>query len=557
MNNQKETIRKFVSYINNESHLGGFWLPNIQRSFVWSEEQIERLFDSILREYPIGTLLVWKNKSKIKYRKFIDDWKEDFASTNFYKIPDEKPKMLVLDGQQRMQSLFIGLKGSYGGKRLYFDILSGDLKAPDDIKFAFKFLETASAKFPYVLFEDLVFTDKKTKEIKKQLTPIEQATVTDKQEERLDDNIDLIRNVFCTQENIVYQEIDSIDRPDTYNEDDVVEIFIRANSGGTPLSKSDLLFSLLTASWDEADDKMVDLLDELNRDGFNFNRDFILKCCLVLLNKGAAYKVEKFREAGVRDNIEERWAEIVSAIKEVKDFIRGKTFVRSDKVLSSYLTLVPIIYFRFHYPEKWSSAQNIEQYLMRTLLTAAFSGSPDTLIDKCVKTIDEQTNFDVKSIFGAIREDNRSLELTRDGLLAISYWDSRIHLLFNLWYTFNYDPSYIQNQPQLDHIFPQSALKKMKLVNPENGKRNIMKYKWQDRDQLANMMLLTRKENGAGGKSDTSAEEWLNGKDETYFDLHLIPKNRELWKLENFESFIEARKNLILQKFDYLLLKQS
>ena len=94
MNNQKETIRKFVNYINNPEHLGGFWLPNIQRPFVWSEEQIERLYDSILREYPIGTLLVWKNKSKIKYRKFIDDWKEDFASTNFYKIPDEKPRCL-------------------------------------------------------------------------------------------------------------------------------------------------------------------------------------------------------------------------------------------------------------------------------------------------------------------------------------------------------------------------------------------------------------------------------------------------------------------------------
>ena len=67
MNNQKETIRKFVNYINNPEHLGGFWLPNIQRPFVWSEEQIERLYDSILREYPIGTLLVWKNKSKIKY----------------------------------------------------------------------------------------------------------------------------------------------------------------------------------------------------------------------------------------------------------------------------------------------------------------------------------------------------------------------------------------------------------------------------------------------------------------------------------------------------------
>lgn len=555
MNNQKETIRKFVSYINNESHLGGFWLPNIQRSFVWSEEQIERLFDSILREYPIGTLLVWKNKSKIKYRKFIDDWNDDYTSKSLYKTPDEKPKMLVLDGQQRMQSLFIGLKGSYASKRLYFDIYSGDLRAPDDIKFVFKFLETGKAKFPFVLFEDLVFTDKKNKELKKQIADFDESKLTEQQGERIDDNIELIRNVFCTQENIIYQEIDSIDRPDTYKEDDVVEIFIRANSGGTPLSKSDLLFSLLTASWDEADDKMVDLLDELNRDGFNFNRDFILKCCLVLLNKGAAYKVEKFREAGVRENIEENWKEISNALKEVKDFIKGKTFIRSDKVLSSYLTLVPIIYFRYHYPEQWSSAQNIEQYLIRTLLTAAFSGSPDTLIDKCVRAIDESGNFDVKSIFDAIREDNRSLELTKEGLLSISYWDSRIHLIFNLWYTFNYDPSYIQNEPQLDHIFPQSSLKKIKLANPETGKRNIMKYKWQDRDQLANMMLLTRRENGASGKSDTSAEKWLADKDEAYLDLHLIPRNKELWKLENFETFIEARKTLILQKFDYLLLK--
>ena len=50
MNNQKETIRKFVNYINNSNHLGGFWLPNIQRPFVWSEEQIERLYGSI----PLG-----------------------------------------------------------------------------------------------------------------------------------------------------------------------------------------------------------------------------------------------------------------------------------------------------------------------------------------------------------------------------------------------------------------------------------------------------------------------------------------------------------------------
>ena len=139
MNNQQETIRKFVSYINNPSHLGGFWLPNIQRSFVWSEEQIERLYDSLLREYPTGNLLIWKNKSKIKHRKFIDNWKEGIKLLDFFVPINDNSKMLVLDGQQRMQSLYIGLKGSYDGKELYFNVLSGDLKAPDDKKYEFTF----------------------------------------------------------------------------------------------------------------------------------------------------------------------------------------------------------------------------------------------------------------------------------------------------------------------------------------------------------------------------------------------------------------------------------
>ncbi len=69
MKNQKETIRKIVTHLNNEEANGGFWLPNIQRPFVWKEEQIERLFDSLMRKYPISTLLAWRTKSAIKHRK--------------------------------------------------------------------------------------------------------------------------------------------------------------------------------------------------------------------------------------------------------------------------------------------------------------------------------------------------------------------------------------------------------------------------------------------------------------------------------------------------------
>ncbi len=91
------------------------------------------------------------------------------------------------------------------------------------------------------------------------------------------------------------QELDGIDDPEAYRVDDVVEIFIRANSGGTKLGKSDLLFSLLASSWDAADGEMETLLEDLNQGGFAFDRDFVLKSCLTILGKGARYEVSKFR----------------------------------------------------------------------------------------------------------------------------------------------------------------------------------------------------------------------------------------------------------------------
>jgi len=108
-----ETIRKFVGYLNNESKDGGYWLPNIQRQFVWKEHQIEKLYDSILREYPIGSLLIWRSQDKIKLRSFIQNFKDSLKITDFFQPINDKEKHLVLDGQQRLQSLFIGLKGSY------------------------------------------------------------------------------------------------------------------------------------------------------------------------------------------------------------------------------------------------------------------------------------------------------------------------------------------------------------------------------------------------------------------------------------------------------------
>ena len=558
MKNQTETIRKFVSYLNNPEKDGGFWLPNIQRPFVWKEEQIERLYDSILREYSIGTLLVWKTKDSVKRRKFIDVYKIGIKLTDFYAVDDENLKMLVLDGQQRLQSLFIGLKGSYNGKELALSILSGDKKAPEDIKYEFKFKKPSDIIYPWIKFKDVVNTDKKQREIKSDIIKLANGEIEDEKLDRIEENVDLIRDVFCTQENIAYQEIDSVDRPDTYTQDDIVEIFIRANSGGTTLNKSDLMFSLLVAGWDDAEENMIDLLELLNKTGYKFNRDFILKTCLVLLDKGARYNVDKFRDEDTRDKILDNWEKITKSIKNVKDFVYGNTFLKTDKTIPSYLSLIPLIYFNFHYPDLWQKhLPDYQKYLIRTSLTGVFGGTPDNLLNKITKQVNSDSDFVLREIFSLIREDGRSLEVGTDTLMGLNYWKKEIHLLFNLWYGFNYQPSSTDNMPQIDHIFPQSALKKIKDVNPENGRRNLMRYKWYDRDQIANLMLLTAKENGAGGKTDILPGEWFSGKSDDYLDLHLIPKDKELWKLENFEKFIEARRQLILQNFDYLLIREN
>src|SRR5690242_18940049 len=131
-----------MNFLNNPEEDGGSWLPHIQRPFVWNEDQISRLLDSILREYPISTLLTWETKATIRRRKFIDNFFDSHRQRliDFYVPVDDKKKCLVLDGQLRLQSLFIGFRGSYHGRELFLNILSGDVAAPDDVKYKFAFL---------------------------------------------------------------------------------------------------------------------------------------------------------------------------------------------------------------------------------------------------------------------------------------------------------------------------------------------------------------------------------------------------------------------------------
>ena len=548
MKNQEITIRKITKQLNEpDATDGGFWLPNIQRNFVWKEDQIERLFDSLMRNYPIGTLLIWKTKQgDIKHRKFIDIYKNDTKYTDQYVPKNDKCKLLVLDGQQRLQSLFIGLCGSYNEKELYFHTLSGSYEPPEDIKYIFKFRKEKPDD-TWIKLKDIVFGEQDNYSDQHDILKSIHTEITDDEKNRIPKNISTIHQVFKTEERIVYQELDSVDYPELYSDDDVVEIFVRANSGGTPLGKSDLLFSLLTSEWEEAEEKMEGLLKELNKEGYAFTRDFVLKTCLTLLNTGASYKVEKFRHPAVKEEMIRRWADIENSIKSVKDFLYGQTYLRSKKALKSYLTLIPLIYFHYHYKSQWDSLRHLDNYILKTLLAGSFGGSPDGLIDNCIKEIKESGDFNTKKIFNVILSSGRSLEISKEDLLNQNYSKRNdLHLLFNLWYKdMNYCPSYSGNELNIDHIFPTSILREIKF---DNDVRRA-KYKKEDRDQIGNLMLLTREENGAGGKSDTEPSEWFKDKDEKYLKRHLIPNKPELWNIEKFDEFIKERNQLLTNKF--------
>ena len=464
--------------------------------------------------------------------------------------PDNRVKHLVLDGQQRLQSFFIGLKGSYGQKELYFDLLSGGDASPDDIRYRFAFQKAPEGP-QWMKFTDLVHRDGNAHQLSMfaQKPLLDVRPLSEEEQNRISDNVAQVSAAFVTRENIVFQIMDGVDYPDKFGQDDVVEVFIRANSGGTKLSRSDLMFSLLISEWDDAREQMDELLQAVNQGGYDFGRDFVLKTCLTLLGLGAKYDVQKFRKEGVREQISEKWGDISAAIKCVRDALHDSTCIRSDKAMTSYLGLIPVIYFRYKHPSQWGSlaADDFRQYVGRTLLARSFSGSPDSLIDEVNRGIDQRHNFNTREVFQDIRNNGRNVDFPKSAVLGLNYLTPQLHLLFNLWHPHaDYQPAYSGNSPQVDHIFPQSIMRKNKI--------RAEKY-----HRLGNCMLLTAEENGAGGKRDKLPDEWFQEERGTseYLDKHLIPKNSDLWRIEKFDDFLAKREQMIVDKFREMLVSED
>src|SRR2546427_7726157 len=254
-----ETISDIVSeYINRTT-----FLPAIQREFVWEPAAVEKLFDSIMSDYPIGSFLFWKIREENKHDwtayDFIKNFDEEQPHNSETRLDDVSQDIyLVLDGQQRMSAFYIGLKGSYRYFRyrwrktkLYLNLFKQPYATddPEELSNQFKFKEDDQSvknddlpQFWYPVGDMLNFTEAEdAKEaVRSQLSGYDDAL-----KHNAFSLIGRLHNRVHTSKLINYFEV-RIKSKEEY--DRIVEIFIRANTGGKKLEYADILLSLASAN---------------------------------------------------------------------------------------------------------------------------------------------------------------------------------------------------------------------------------------------------------------------------------------------------------------------
>jgi uncharacterized protein with ParB-like and HNH nuclease domain len=573
-NTIKETLDKV--------HRHDFVLPAIQREFVWQPEQICRLFDSLMQGYPFGTFLLWKveaeNSSDYKFYDFVRDYHQR-DKPHCEALPTRYEKVTaVLDGQQRLTALNIGLSGSMAIKKprkrwnnpdafpqrfLYLDLLHSAEPEEEGDQYLFEFLtseqveKSDSQSSCWYRVSDILQI-KTGPPMLKWLNERLQQEQTDQAFEVLDQ----LYRVIHTAPTVAHYEETSQDLSTVLN------IFIRMNSGGTQLSYSDLLLSIAVAQWEKRDarSEIHSLVDEINqqRGDFDFSQDLVLKAGLVLTDiKNVGFKVENFNRKNMK-NLEQNWTEVrrslLLAVRLISTLgFDGKTF----RAKSALLPIAYYIHQRKLEESYLTTAKHAEDrkliqlWLTKSLLKSSgvWGSGLDTLLTALRDIIQKhgQDGFPLEAIEEGMSRRGKGLRFESEeieDLLDGGYKDSRTFALLALLFPF----VDLNNQFHIDHIFPSSRFTKPKLRKENLSEEKIEQF-IEDRDGLANLQLLEGPINTE--KSAKLPSQWLDEMYSTeedqrnYCDKHMLgtlPRN-----IFDFGEFYQIRRNSLRKKIHDLL----
>jgi hypothetical protein len=573
-----ETIKTTLEEIQQSK----FVLPAIQREFVWQPEQIARLFDSLMQGYPFGTFLYWKvdrhNSSLYTFYGFVRDYHQR-DNPHCPQLPPFHNTDLtaVLDGQQRLTALNIGLCGSmalrlpnkwrnnpnaYPVKHLYLDLLATHGDADDGgEKYRFDFLtEERAAQSPadecwFKVADILGVTNSPS-----MLAWLNQRLPQEKTNQAFT-VLDQLFQVINNHKVIAYYQEKS------QSLEKVLNIFIRMNSGGTVLSYSDLLLSIAVAQWSgDARRQINALVDELNSTGggFAFSKDLVLKAGLMLADIGSVgFKVENFNRTNM-EVLESCWQGVERALTVAVQLVASFGF--TEKTLRADSAILPIAYYisqrgltsTFVTKSQYKADREaIKVWLTRSLLKASgiWGSGLDTLLTTVREVIKDHgaERFPVDALYEAMNRRGKSLTFTDaevDELLEMEYGDRRLFPLLAMLFSFVDVTNHIFH---VDHVFPYARFRKAQLRKagvPADDCEAVRDMA----NRLPNLQLLEGAENLA--KKASLPAEWMRENmtpsvRSNYGDNHLLGVVPEA--ITDFVGFYEERRERMKARLVSLL----
>jgi len=595
---------KSISEIVDDIEFEKAFLPAIQRKFVWPKEKIEFLFDSLMRNFPIGSFLFWElKKEKAKdyvFYSFLKDYDER-SPYNMRKDSSFRHEEIigVLDGQQRLSSLFLGFQGTHRSRtkhkkglsdknfpksKLYLNLMSlpytrnekGGIEEDGDIDFEFRFLteeqsqeterKIGNENLESVLWFRVgsVLDFHKEPDIDNEYEKLLTQELTDQQRIDLDGNKRFVKIALTRLHKRTVDPLINYYKVTKDDLDDILKIFIRVNSGGTILSKTDLLFSTIVATWENGRDEIETFLKDLNLkgDGFNFNNDFLMRSCLVLSDLPVLFKVNSFKSKNVQ-LLKDNWEKIKSALIKTVDLLESFGF--NSSVLTSQNAIIVIAYYFMKGGDNSeTSKQGIKKYLLHALLKNVYGGQGDQIIASFRKALTDETIDEVtsKKIYNLKQKEfpfetflnlklpaNKTLKISEEDIEEFMDYKKGANSFFVLSLLY---PNLRFNQVHFhqDHIHPNTRFSNSKLK--DEGILQEKWGKWQNiKDTVPNLQLMEGRENSS--KNATLFKEWFEGKDGAgkknvsdpikFKEDNFIPNTE--FDFNNFEKFYSKRKVLM------------
>lgn len=587
MKYQAETIGNILLRINHD-----VFIPGIQRPYVWEPEQIIKLFDSLMRGYPINSFLFWELQSENfgdwDIYKFVQRFRHGSIHNEEVIPSNDRAVTLVLDGQQRLTSLLIGLMGSYTMRlkkarkaqdsswfedALYLDLLQkievGEDSNPDEAAvketyFGFKFL--AHEKPPSPSKKHLWFRVAEMMGITNSgqlAAATEQILLT---HPLLDASAQAtVRQTLARLFEVVWRE-DSIcyymERDQHYEK--VLDIFIRANDGGTKLSKSDLLMSMITLRWENlharnVTEELVYHLREILDQEKGFDRDYLLRSGLFFNDLDFAFKISNFTSRNIAI-IENTWLAVERALRVSAEIFRKSDITGSNLTAGNAVMLIACFIYKQNKGtpvDQWNcpevDQERIRKWIVSVLFHRVLGGAANITMELYRRVLNESLllnkKFPVQKLTENLTRRGRFMNFDDEAVQRFVSMDTKERLTQPALSLLYDRTDWTTEQWAVVKIIPTHRLEDERLLALGVPVGEVSQFKsWGSR--LANCVLMTQSELREYHQLDF--EDWIMSRSDAWLKEHSLPENRSLYHERCFLDLVKARTELIAARLKHL-----